>query len=116
MVGPRVSAGTNDHVIGTTTLGSDRESYTAMLGDPQVPTPARESLQISQFTTAGELKSPFSFVEANDTGAETTVEVKWKAPKTVPGGAAGLPVTFTFVVRDNRGGTDWTTRAACVVP
>jgi|GEM_PF-409707 len=116
LVGPRVSAGTNDHVIGTTTLGTDRESYIAMLGDPPVPTASRESLQISQFTTAGELKSAFSFVEAEDTGAETTAEVKWKAPKTVAGAAAGQPVTFTFVVRDNRGGIDWTTRAACVVP
>jgi hypothetical protein len=30
--------------------------------------------------------------------------------------AAPTAVAFTFVVRDSRGGTDWTSRAACVVP
>ncbi len=35
-------------------------------------------------------------------------------PAAVPAG--GTPVTFTFVVRDERGGADWTTRTACVTP
>ncbi|MEA2696215.1 MAG: hypothetical protein QOI66_486 [Myxococcales bacterium] len=116
VVGPRVSAGTKDHVIGNTTQGIDRETYTAMLGDPAVATPVRETLQISQFTTAGELKSQFSFVDAADSNATTTVDVNWNAPKAADVPAAGLPVTFTFVVRDNRGGIDWTTRVACVGP
>jgi hypothetical protein len=116
VVGPRVSAGSKEHVIGNTTEGTDREPYTAMLGDPTVATPVRESLQISQFTTTGELKSQFSFVEGADSNAQTTVDVKWNAPKAADVPAAGLPVTFTFVVRDNRGGIDWTTRAACVGP
>jgi len=116
VVGPRASAGTKDHVIGNTTEGSDRELYTALLGDPPVATPERESLQISQFTTAGKLTSQFSFVEGTDDNAETTVDVTWEAPPTTEVPAAGLPVTFTFVVRDDRGGTDWTSRAACVVP
>ena len=115
VVSPQASAGTQDHVIGNTTEGSDREPYTAMLGDPPVATPERESLQISQFTTAGKLKSQFSFVEATDDNAETTVDVTWEAPPAAEVPAAGLPVTFTFVVRDDRGGIDWTTRAACVV-
>ncbi len=116
VVGPRVSAGSKDHVIGNTTEGADREIYTAMLGDPPVATPARESLQISQFTTAGKLKSQFSFVEATDGDPATIVDATWEAPKAADVPAAGLPVTFTFVVRDNRGGVDWTTRAACVGP
>ena len=114
VVGPRMPAGTKDHLIGTTTEGSDRETFTAQLGDPPVPTAARESLQISHFTTAGKLQSQFAFVEAADNAAETTVTVKWEAPKASEVPAAGLPVTFTFVVRDDRGGTDWTTRTACV--
>ncbi len=65
-------------------------------------TPVHETLQISQFTTAGELKSQFSFVDAPTSNAETTVDVKWKAPKAADVPAAGLPVTFTFVVRDDR--------------
>jgi hypothetical protein len=116
VVGPQASAGTQDHVIGNTTKGSDRESYTAMVGDPPVATPERENLQISQFTTAGKLKSQFSFVEGTDDSAETTVDVTWDAPLAAEVPAAGLAVTFTFVTRDNRGGTDWTTRSACVVP
>ena len=114
VVGPRVSAGTKEHVIGNLTQGSDRELYTATMGDPPVATPVRETLQISQFTTAGELKSQFSFVDAADSNGTTTVDVKWNAPKAAEVPAAGLPVTFTFVVRDNRGGIDWTTRVACV--
>jgi hypothetical protein len=113
-VGPHVSAATKDHVIGNLTQGTDREPYTAVLGDPPVATPVRETLQISQFTTAGELKSQFSFVDAADANATTTVDVKWNAPAAAGVPAAGLPVTFTFVVRDDRGGIDWTTRVACV--
>jgi len=114
VVGPRVAAGSNDHVIGNLTQGSDRETYTALSSDPPVATLVRETLQISQFTTAGELKNQFSFVDATDSNTETTVDVKWNAPQADAVPAAGLPVTFTFVVRDNRGGIDWTTRVACV--
>jgi hypothetical protein len=112
--GQHVAAGSKDHVIGNTTAGSDRESYTTALGDPPVTTPARESLQISQFTTAGKLKSQFSFVEATDDSAATTVRVKWDAPAFTEVPATGLAVTFTFVTRDNRGGMSWTTRGVCV--
>jgi hypothetical protein len=114
--GPRVTAGSKDHVIGDTTEGSDREPFTVVAGDPPATTPARESLQISQFTTAGKLKSQFSFVEATDQNATTTVDVTWDAPEAALVPAAGAAVTFTFVVRDDRGGTDWTTRTLCVTP
>jgi hypothetical protein len=113
--GPSVVAGTENHVVEVVTEGADRETYTANVGDPPLPTPARETLQVSLFTTAGKLKSPFVFVEASDPSPETTVAVKWNAAKVVDV-AAPTPVTFTFVVRDGRGGVDWTTRAACVTP
>jgi hypothetical protein len=114
--GPRVTAGSKGHVIGNTAQGSDREPYTVAMGDPPVAIPTRESLQISQFTTAGKLKSQFSFVEATDENATTTVEVTWDAPEATEVPAAGVAVTFTFVVRDDRGGADWTTRSLCVTP
>jgi len=107
--GPRVTAGTQDHVLGNLTDASDRERYPTASA-----TPARESLQISQLTTAGTLQAQFSFVEATDERATTTVERTWDAPEADEVAAGGLAVTFTFVVRDGRGGTDWTTRAACV--
>ena len=114
--GPRVKAGSKGHVIGNETEGSDRETYTVVTGEPPVATSTRESLQISQFTTAGKLKSQFSFVEATDQNATTIVDVTWDAAAAdeVPPGGTG--VTFTFVVRDDRGGTDWATRTLCVTP
>jgi hypothetical protein len=114
--GPRVPAGSKGHVIANTTQGSDREPYTVVMGDPPVATPTREGLQISQFSTAGKLKSQFSFVEATDGNATTTVDVAWDAPEAAEVPAGGMSVTFTFVVRDDRGGTDWTTRTLCVTP
>ena len=111
-----MAAGSKGHVIGSTTEGSDREAYTVMMGDPPVAIPARESLQISRFTTSGKLKSQFSFVEAADQNATTTVDVAWDAPEANEVPAAGEAVTFTFVVRDDRGGADWTTRTLCVTP
>jgi hypothetical protein len=115
-LGPRLVAGSKDHAIGNTADGGDRERYTVVLGDPPVATPARERLQISQFTTAGKLKSQFAFVEAIDESAATTVDVTWEAPESAEVFASGTPVTFTFVVRDERGGADWTTRTVCVTP
>ena len=107
--GPRVAAGSRAHVIGATTEGTDREPYTAAAM-------TRERLQISQFTTAGKLKSQFSFVETTDESPTTTVDVTWDAPEAAEVPATGAAVTFTFVVRDDRGGADWTTRRLCVTP
>ncbi|MDB4982803.1 MAG: hypothetical protein JWM82_3555 [Myxococcales bacterium] len=114
ITGPRVQAGSQGHAIGDTLAGSDREPYTALVGTPPIAVPTRESLQISQLTTAGKLKSQFSFVEATDVDATTTVDVSWDAPPATEVSDAGLAVTFTFVTRDNRGGTAWITRAVCV--
>jgi hypothetical protein len=114
--GPRLSGASKDHVVGNLTNGSDREAYTVLEGSPAVATQTRESLQVSQFVTAGKLKSQFSFVEATDEQPATVVNVTWEAPQAADIPANGLAVTFTFVVRDNRGGTDWTTRALCVTP
>ena len=81
MLGPRVAAGSKDHVIGNTTDGAIASATRWSHGDPPVATPARERLQISQFTTAGKLKSQFAFVEATDDSAATTVDVTWEAPE-----------------------------------
>jgi hypothetical protein len=112
---PRVSAGTDDHVIAVVTAAADRESFTALVGDPPVATPQRESLQISHFATDGKLANPFSFIEGDVTDGAPAASVKWKTPK-AKDVTAPTVVAFTFVVRDSRGGTDWTTRAACVAP
>lgn len=113
--GPRVVASDLDHVIGLVADGTDRESYQTVQGDPPAPTLARESLQISSFATAGKLSAQYLFVEAADERSETSLAVKWSTPKAADV-AGEAPVTFFFVVRDNRGGADWTSRSACVVP
>jgi hypothetical protein len=110
-----VTAGTESHVIAFGTPATERETYTAVLGDPPAPAAKRESLQVSGFTTSGKLESPFVFVEALDPRDTTPLELKWNAPK-LADVTADTPVTFTFVTRDSRGGTDWTTRTACVEP
>lgn len=114
--GPRVAAGSKEHVIGNRTERIDREPYTVKSSAPSAPTSTYESLQISQFTTAGKLKSQFSFVEASDENPATIIDVTWDAPEGAEVPAEGTGVTFTFVVRDDRGGTDWTTRTLCVTP
>jgi hypothetical protein len=117
---PQVQAGSKDHVITLETAAADREAYLAMLGDPPRPTPQREWLQISQFTTQGKLDRSFSSIEATDTRERPAVDMKWQAPgpdKVAGAGGAGengLVVRFVFVARDLRGGIDWTTRAVCV--
>ena len=115
LVGPLLTAGTKDHLVDLVTAGGDRESYTTTFGDPPVSTASREALQLSPFATAGKFKSTFAFVDADDPADAPVAEVKWDAPEAKDVSGA-TPVTFTFVVRDDRGGTDWTTRAACVTP
>ena len=111
--GPRFSAGTDDHVIAVATAAGDRESYTTLFGDPPVPTALREGLQISHFTTAGKLKSPYSFIEGDAGDDAPAAQVKWSAPRAADlSGATVVP--FRFVVRDSRGGVDWTVRELCV--
>jgi hypothetical protein len=115
VAGPVVTAGTKDHVIESLTAGSDRESYTTEFGDPPVATAEREALQLSPFATKGKFQNTFTFVDASDPSDAPPAQAKWDAPDKKDVGAP-TPVTFTFVLRDDRGGMDWTTRAACVTP
>ena len=73
--------------------------------------PPKEELQVSHFTTAGELERAFTVFEASDTNL--AARVSWKAPKSGP--VDGV-VRFFFVVRDMRGGSDFIERAVCIVP
>jgi hypothetical protein len=71
-----------------------------------------ETITLSHYTTAGDLERAFSAVDL--TLPAPQVAVPWTAPATVP--SYGQLVRFYFVLRDGRGGSDWTTRALCVVP
>lgn len=73
--------------------------------------PTRESLLISYFVTWGELDHAFTGVDSGSSA--TGGSVIWTAP---PHGTAPTFVRLFFVVRDGRGGSDFTERRVCVAP
>jgi hypothetical protein len=104
---PQFTARSGDHRIVIALSDDDRDP----LIDASGLLPPFETLQLSHFSTAGLLERPFSVIEG---GAERLdVQVTWAAPNSAPEG--GLLTRFYFVVRDLRGGVDWTVRQACVV-
>lgn len=72
--------------------------------------PARETLLVSQFSSAGKLDHAFLSLRADTPAADR--QVSWEAPGA--GGDTPTLVRFYFVVRDARGGEDLATRALCV--
>jgi hypothetical protein len=74
-----------------------------------------ETLQLSHFTTAGELDRQFSIAEPEAPPGDVELKVTWIAKR---GHATpeGKVVRFFFVLRDSRGGTSSTTRALCMRP
>lgn len=90
------------HVLGIVLDDADRDP----LLHPSKLDPTRESLQLSHFTTAGELEHAFQSIAWDS--EQLAREVQWSAPK-----EPGL-VRFWLVVRDFRGGGAFTERAVCV--
>jgi hypothetical protein len=74
--------------------------------------PARETLQLAHFASAGDSSSAFSQLLGTDPA--TSVSYRWNTPKNAPVG--GRIVRFWFVARDGRGGSDFTERALCALP
>lgn len=102
-----VPRGTN-HRFAVSLREADRDAVSSEDGVG----PSREGLQVSHFSTNGELDRAFSYVRAED--AELVTNVDWKAPGRIDEG--GRVVRFFFVVRDFRGGSAFTERSLCVVP
>jgi len=102
---PEIAAGVERMDLGVAFAPSDRETY-AVSGEPA---PQREELQVSAFVTAGEFAQQYAYVES-----DAPVGVQWTAPSASEIPDEGLRVTFSFVVRDLRGGLDATTRELCV--
>ncbi len=107
---PVIAAGSGDVLLGVTLPAAARETFTVE-GEPA---PWREELQLSPFATAGELQQQYAYVEADDARPASPIAVEWTPPSAAEIPAEGLRVTFSFVVRDLRGGLDGTTRALCV--
>lgn len=116
VLGPRVAAGSKKHELGLTVAETDRETYDVLQGDPPRPSATRETLELSLFATSGKMRTPFLFLEGEDTTVAPTAATTWDAPaaEDLPAGDGDIAVAFTFVLRDGRGGTSWTTRSLCV--
>jgi len=73
--------------------------------------PARESLLFSYFVSRGDIDHAWSGLESTDTSNATGAI--WTAPPSVD---APSLARFVIVVRDGRGGSDFTERRLCIVP
>jgi hypothetical protein len=113
---PVVVAGSAKQVLRLVTDGDDREAYVpAATATTPAPAAALEELQLSSFATAGKLDNQYALILSDDTRPDADVSFKWEPPAVGDVPATGLTVHFHFVVRDGRGGLDWTHRALCVV-
>jgi hypothetical protein len=99
-------AGSGKHRIVMALSPSDRDALPSLLGPPL------ETLLVSHFATAGSLARAVSVIEAGS--ADLSVALDWDSPGSAP--ATGTLVRFYFVVRDLRGGVDWSVRRLCVFP
>jgi hypothetical protein len=108
---PELAASDELVVLGATLDDTDRETFTTSSGDA-----LREHLELSAFSTAGELMQPKAFVDPDDTRALASLGFEWQPPDAADVPDEGLRARFTFVVRDLRGGTDAAVRELCVVP
>lgn len=85
---------------------SDRDP----IEDPKGLAPPFEPLFVSQFSTLGHFARPLSVIEG--ASEQFDLSVGWRAPA----GDAGQRARFYFVVRDGRGGVDWSARTLCLAP
>ncbi|HEY4105386.1 MAG TPA: hypothetical protein VGM44_15920 [Polyangiaceae bacterium] len=92
------------HRLGVTLVDSDFDSLQQVTSED----PMRETILLSQFSTAGDLDHTFVTLTPSAAGSETN----WLAPSEAD--ADGTIVHFYFVVRDSRGGEDLAERALCL--
>jgi len=108
-----------DHDIVVASDAEDRETYVPAAQDAAtIPAAVREALQLSAFATAGSFDSQFEGIASTETNPAPSFALKWTPPdtKSDPIPATGRLVRFIFVLRDLRGGIDWSTRTLCLVP
>jgi hypothetical protein len=101
-----------DSVVRLVSDADDRDSYVT---DPATGATALEELQISNFATAGKFTASYAAIFADDFRPNPDVTMKWEPPAARDVPAGGEIVHVYLVVRDGRGGLDWTSRALCAV-
>jgi hypothetical protein len=104
---PSVPAGATEHGIRVALADGARDPLERVNGAD----PTQESLLISYFVTHGGLDHAWSAIES--TAPVANGAVTWTGPAHVDG---PLLSRFIFVVRDGRGGSDFTERRVCIVP
>ncbi|HEX5656347.1 MAG TPA: hypothetical protein VFX59_04090, partial [Polyangiales bacterium] len=103
---------------------SDREDYSYVLqvnGRPETRT-GREALTLTHQVTlqAGKLNRFDSKLDSGDPDSEAEISFRWTPPEkgndleSIPD--SGRLVRFSFTLRDERGGIDFTTREVCLLP
>lgn len=102
---PVVRADGRDHELAVELSSDDREPIARVAG------PDLEDLFVSHFSSAGRFEWPISVI---DPSAGLAVRVPFRAPESVAG--SGEVARVWLVVRDLRGGADWTLRTICFVP
>lgn len=108
---PQIEADGKQHTL-TIQLASDpREQYQDDEGRANV----REQLQLSHFSTAGELERQYTFIEPSASAARPSASQKWTAPKQKDVPAGGKLVRIVTVLRDLRGGFAASEHQLCAV-
>jgi hypothetical protein len=105
---PIIKVGTSSHQIALTLPTDQSEPLTTVSSLSATD----ETIQLSHYVTAGELERVFSIIDFARPAPQ--VSVIWNAPSKIP--VDGQLVRFFFVLRDGRGGVDWTSRILCVAP
>ncbi len=100
------------HEIQIVANAASFESYEAESGDPPMMVTQSEELQVSLFSTLGELEGLYAFAEAG----EAEMSVEWEPAQLVAGADAGQLVRFNFVARDGRAGLSVISRGVCITP
>lgn len=109
---PRVSV-RETHLIRFQMAGEDREALAT--GASDYGAPARESLLYSHALTVPGLERAFSSIDHDSEGTTFTLELTPSELPTSDLKRKSAAATLFFVVRDDRGGSDWLRRQICIV-
>jgi hypothetical protein len=103
---PQIKAGSKQHPLRVEVDPSSRDPLPVIESSDA----SRESLLVSYFITGGILEHAWGSLPS--TAASNAVATRWEAPAT----SAPLIARIIIVVRDGRGGSDFTERRVCVIP
>jgi hypothetical protein len=120
---PQVHEDDDDYTIRVRFDGQDRDEYAQKVDGKPTGESLHEELLVSHALTehGGELERYFTVLDATLSDKDAEISVKYAPPEhstkkneLVP--ADGRMVRFYFIVRDQRGGLDFTTRELCLLP